>query len=97
MSANSPDVGLSQGRVICLLLAAVLLASSDKLRGSKRLYDRGGGLWVGAKNDGLYHVSDGAADHFEVADGLSDDRVSDENSPGLDESLLGRREDGGGL
>jgi len=50
--------------------------NADKLRGSKLLYDRNGSLWIGTENDGLYRVSNGVADHFGEADGLSDDNVS---------------------
>jgi len=49
---------------------------ADNLEGAELLYDRGGGLWIGTKNHGLYHLSNGVADHFGVADGLSDDNVS---------------------
>ncbi|HXJ90150.1 MAG TPA: two-component regulator propeller domain-containing protein, partial [Candidatus Binatia bacterium] len=49
---------------------------ADKLRGSQLLYDRGGSLWIGTTNEGVYHVANGIADHFGEADGLSDDSVS---------------------
>lgn len=49
----------------------------DGLQGSKLLHDRRGGLWIGTRNDGLYRIANGIADHFGVADGLSDDNVSD--------------------
>ena len=54
------------------------LASLDagKLRGGKLFRDRRGGLWVGTRDDGLYHIQNGAVDHFGLADGLSDDNVS---------------------
>ena len=84
---------LEQGRFVPFRPAAL---DADKLRGSKLLYDRSGGLWVGTTNDGLYRVANEITDHFGAADGLSDDSVSDENSPGLHESFLRRREDGGG-
>ena len=49
---------------------------ADKLRGSQLLFDRGGSLWIGTTNDGVYRVTNGIADHFGTADGLSDDSVS---------------------
>ena len=49
---------------------------ADKLRGSQLLFDRGGSLWIGTTNDGVYRVTNGIADHFGAADGLSDDSVS---------------------
>src|SRR3984885_4090862 len=35
------------------------------------LVDRRGSLWVGTRNDGLYRISGGVADHYGVSDGLS--------------------------
>jgi signal transduction histidine kinase/ligand-binding sensor domain-containing protein len=49
---------------------------AENLRGSQLLYDRGGSLWIGTTNDGVYRVTNGIADHFGEADGLSDDNVS---------------------
>jgi signal transduction histidine kinase/ligand-binding sensor domain-containing protein len=46
------------------------------LRGSKLLYDRGGRLWIGTANDGLYRMTNGVADHFGAGDGLSDNEIS---------------------
>jgi len=63
---------LEQGRFVPFQSASL---DADKLRGSKLLFDRGGGLWLGTTNDGLYRVSNGVADHFGAADGLSDDKV----------------------
>lgn len=65
---------LEQGRFVSFQSASL---DADKLRGSKLLYDRGGGLWVGTTNDGLYRVANGVADHFGAADGLSDNKVSE--------------------
>jgi signal transduction histidine kinase/streptogramin lyase len=65
---------LEQGRFVSFQSASL---DADKLRGSKLLYDRGGGLWLGTTNDGLYRVANGVADHFGAADGLSDDKVSE--------------------
>jgi signal transduction histidine kinase/ligand-binding sensor domain-containing protein len=42
---------------------------------STLLKDRGGDLWIGTANDGLYRVHAGQADHFGSADGLSSDAV----------------------
>jgi PAS domain S-box-containing protein len=39
------------------------------------LVDRRGSLWVGTQNDGVYRISDGAADHYGVTDGLSGNGV----------------------
>jgi signal transduction histidine kinase/ligand-binding sensor domain-containing protein len=64
---------LEQGRFVPFQSASL---DGDRLQGSKLLSDRRGGLWVGTKNDGLYHIANGIADHFGVADGLSDDNVS---------------------
>jgi signal transduction histidine kinase/ligand-binding sensor domain-containing protein len=65
---------LEQGRFVPFRSASL---DADKLKGSKLLYDRGGSLWIGTTNDGLYHLSNGVADHFGVGDGLSDDNVSE--------------------
>jgi signal transduction histidine kinase/ligand-binding sensor domain-containing protein len=65
---------LEQGRFVPFQSA---LLDGDRLQGSKLLHDRRGGLWIGTKNDGLYHIANAIADHFGVADGLSDDNVSD--------------------
>jgi signal transduction histidine kinase/ligand-binding sensor domain-containing protein len=64
---------LEQGRFVPFRPASL---DADKLRGSKLLYDRGGELWIGATNDGLYRVANGVSDHFGAVDGLSDDEVS---------------------
>jgi signal transduction histidine kinase/ligand-binding sensor domain-containing protein len=64
---------LEQGRFVPFQSASL---DADKLRGSKLLHDRNGGLWIGTANDGLYRVANGVADHFGAADGLSDDNVS---------------------
>ena len=64
---------LERGKFVAFQTASL---DADKLRGAKLLYDRAGGLWIGTTNGGLYHVSNGVADHFGVADGLSDDNVS---------------------
>jgi signal transduction histidine kinase/ligand-binding sensor domain-containing protein len=65
---------LEQGRFVPFRPASL---DADKLRGSKLLYDRSGGLWIGTTNDGLYRVANGVADHFGAGDGLSDDKVSE--------------------
>ena len=65
---------LEQGRFVPFQSASL---DADRLRGAKLLHDRGGGLWVGTTNDGLYRVANGVADHFGAADGLSDDKVSE--------------------
>ena len=39
------------------------------------LVDRRGSLWVGTRNDGLYRISGGVADHYGVSDGLSGNGV----------------------
>jgi signal transduction histidine kinase/ligand-binding sensor domain-containing protein len=42
---------------------------------STMLRDRGGDLWIGTGNNGLYRVHAGRADHFGSAEGLSSDAV----------------------
>jgi signal transduction histidine kinase/ligand-binding sensor domain-containing protein len=64
---------LDQGTIVPFDLASL---DAGKLRGAKLLHDRGGGLWLGTRDEGLYHVDNGAVDHFGVADGLSDSSVS---------------------
>jgi PAS domain S-box-containing protein len=39
--------------------------------GGALLVDRRGSLWVGTKNDGVYRICGGVADHYGVSDGLS--------------------------
>jgi signal transduction histidine kinase/ligand-binding sensor domain-containing protein len=38
--------------------------------------DRHNTLWVGTESDGVYHIRDGVADHYGVADGLSGGSIS---------------------
>jgi signal transduction histidine kinase/ligand-binding sensor domain-containing protein len=40
------------------------------------LFDHKGGLWIGTDNDGIYHVSNGIADHLTAMDGLTSDSVA---------------------
>ena len=40
------------------------------------LRDRKGALWIGTANDGVYHIVNGVADHFTIADGLSGSGVN---------------------
>jgi PAS domain S-box-containing protein len=42
-----------------------------RVRSDALLVDRGGSLWVGTKNDGVYRICGGVADHYGVLDGLS--------------------------
>src|SRR4029453_3104337 len=56
-------------------LASVDTSKIMKTRSAKLLYDRDGGLWVGTRDDGLYHIRNGVVDHFGGADGLSADEV----------------------
>ena len=65
---------LEEGRFVPFRPATL---DADKFRGSKLVFDRSGGLWVGTTNDGLYRVANGVVDHFGSADGLSDDKVSE--------------------
>jgi len=46
-----------------------------RVRSHALLVDRRGSLWVGTRNDGLYRISDGVADHYGVSDGLSGNSV----------------------
>jgi ligand-binding sensor domain-containing protein len=64
---------LEQGKFAPFRVASL---DADKLKEPKLLYDRAGSLWIGTANDGLYYISNGVADHFGQADGLSDDKVS---------------------
>ena len=64
---------LDQGNFVPLQLA---LLDASKLRGAKLLYDRDGGLWLGTRDDGLYHFQNEVVDRFGIADGLSDGSVS---------------------
>jgi len=41
------------------------------------LRDRNGGLWIGTKDRGLFHVHQGRTDHFGQSDGLSGDSIED--------------------
>ncbi len=73
------DVGvrrLERGIFVPFQPASADVSKIMKIRGAKLLYDRDGGLWVGTREDGLYHLQNGFVDHFGVADGLSDDNVS---------------------
>ena len=65
---------LENGRFVPFQSASI---DADRLKGSHVLRDRRGALWIGTSNDGLYHIANGIADHFGVADGLSGDDVSD--------------------
>ena len=42
-----------------------------RVRPGHLLVDRRGSLWVGTKNDGVYRICGGVADHYGVSDGLS--------------------------
>jgi PAS domain S-box-containing protein len=46
-----------------------------RVRSHALLLDRRGSLWVGTRNDGLYRISGGVADHYGVSDGLSGNSV----------------------
>jgi PAS domain S-box-containing protein len=46
-----------------------------RVRSQALLVDRRGSLWVGTRNDGLYRISGGVADHYGVSDGLSGNTV----------------------
>lgn len=46
-----------------------------RVRPGYLLVDRRGSLWVGTKNDGVYRISGGVADHYGVSDGLSGNDV----------------------
>jgi signal transduction histidine kinase/ligand-binding sensor domain-containing protein len=49
---------------------------AGSLRVSTLLQDRSGALWIGTYGQGLYRLYDGAIDHYESADGLSNDRIN---------------------
>ena len=46
-----------------------------RVRPGPLLVDRQGSLWVGTKNDGVYRICGGVADHYGVSDGLSGNDV----------------------
>jgi ligand-binding sensor domain-containing protein len=46
-----------------------------RVRPGHLLTDRRGSLWVGTKNDGVYRICGGVADHYGVSDGLSGNDV----------------------
>ena len=46
-----------------------------KVRPGLLLVDRRGSLWVGTKNDGVYRICGGVANHYGVSDGLSGNDV----------------------
>jgi PAS domain S-box-containing protein len=46
-----------------------------RVRSHALLVDRRGSLWVGTRNDGLYRISGGVADHYGASDGLSGNSV----------------------
>jgi PAS domain S-box-containing protein len=46
-----------------------------RVRPGYLLVDRRGSLWVGTKNDGVYRICGGVADHYGVSDGLSGNDV----------------------
>lgn len=48
-----------------------------KLRVSKLFVDRDGALWVGTEDQGIYRILGGKAEHFDSADGLSGDTITD--------------------
>jgi len=57
--------------------AAYRLPNSDPhLNPFCLLRDRDGGLWIGTRDRGLLHVSNGSTDHFGKADGLSSDYIT---------------------
>jgi PAS domain S-box-containing protein len=46
-----------------------------RVRSHALLLDRRGSLWVGTRDDGLYRISGGVADHYGASDGLSGNSV----------------------
>ena len=65
---------LEDGRFVPFHSASL---DGDNLQGSTPRRDHRGGLWIGSRNDGLYHIENETADHFGVADGLSGGTVVD--------------------
>jgi signal transduction histidine kinase/ligand-binding sensor domain-containing protein len=49
----------------------------DAVRSHTLFIDRDKTLWVGTDSQGLYHIHDGFADHYGVADGLSGNTIED--------------------
>lgn len=43
---------------------------------SRLLLDNDGALWVGTENQGIYRIIDDRVDHFDSADGLTDDKIT---------------------
>jgi signal transduction histidine kinase/ligand-binding sensor domain-containing protein len=73
---SGPGLGLQ--RLIDGVLKPYSVPGMDAaaLEVSALLKGRNNELWVGTKNQGIYRVRDGKADHFRAADGLSSDAVS---------------------
>jgi len=46
-----------------------------RVRSQALLVDRRGSLWIGSENNGVYRISGGVADHYDVSDGLSGNSV----------------------
>src|SRR5271166_1948786 len=66
-------VQLVEGQVV----AYPLPGTGPQFNPFRLLRDRNGGLWIGTRDRGLFHVHQGRVDHFSQSDGLSGDSIGD--------------------
>jgi len=50
--------------------------NGSRIAVSRLLLDSDGALWVGTENQGIYRIIDDRVDHFDGADGLTDDKIT---------------------
>ncbi|SEB39549.1 sensor histidine kinase [Terriglobus roseus] len=49
--------------------------TGSQLKVTALFSSKNGDIWVGTEDDGVYHIANGRADHFGLADGLTDNEV----------------------
>jgi PAS domain S-box-containing protein len=76
IDGTGPDLGVRQYSGGTWSSYVAVGFDGSKVRSHTLLFDREGALWVGADNDGIYRIHDGAADHYTASDGLSGNSVS---------------------